>query len=517
MPQNFIDCDREQVFLMPPSLRDWLPADHLAWFVLETIEQLDLDVFYAAYRPDGHGRAAYDPSVMVSLLMYAYSTNVRSSRGIERHCRQDIAYRVITGNRVPDHATVARFVVRHEKPLAALFSSVLKLCAKAGLVASGVVAIDGTKLSASAASDANVDYDRIARGIIGEAIKTDRSEDEEHGERRGDEFPDELATEAGRRAWIVRELERECADEEEPASAESSTEDPPVDDPLEGFDTEKILARVQGRAGWLREARRQLDTRRQRDAGPIPRSRQQRLRLAARWLEDDLAAEQRGNTAYEAFREHRRQHDRRRLGGTPKPYSPPVIPHGEVNVTDPDSRRMKGNRRYIQGYNAQAVVNEQQIVIAAEITADAGDFSHLRPMLTAALQELEAAGVAQRPKVVVADAQYWNEQHMDDVTADHGIPVLIPPDSGKRQGERPGWTGGRYAFMRRVLETDLGRETYRKRQTAIEPVFGHTKHNRKFTGFHRRGRAAVRTEWRLILMSHNLQKLHRHQIAIATA
>ena len=127
-------------------------------------------------------------------------------------------------------------------------------------------------------------------------------------------------------------------------------------------------------------------------------------------------------------------HDPRRLGGTPKPYSPPEIPEGEVNVTDPDSRRMKGNRRYIQGYNAQAVVNEQQIVIAAEITADAGDFSHLRPMLTAALSELEAAGIEQRPEVVVADAQYWNEQHMDDVIAEHGIPVLIPPDSGKRKG-----------------------------------------------------------------------------------
>ena len=289
MPQNFIECDREQAFLMPPSLRDWLPADHLAWFVIETVEQLELDLFYASYRPDGHGRAAYDPAVMVSLLMYAYSTSVRSSRGIERHCRQDVAYRVITGNRVPDHATVARFIVRHEQPLAELFGRVLKLCAKAGLVASGVVAIDGTKLSASAASDSNVDYDRIARGIIGEAIKTDQAEDEEHGERRGDEFPDELATEAGRRAWIVRELARERAGDDQPASEESTAEEPPVEDPLDGFDTERILARVQGRAGWTREARRQLDAQRSQAAGPIPRSRQQRLRLAARWLEDDLA------------------------------------------------------------------------------------------------------------------------------------------------------------------------------------------------------------------------------------
>src|ERR1700722_12391528 len=159
MPQNFIESSRDQSFLLPPSLRDWLPEDHLAWFVIQTVDELDLSAFYAAYRADGHGRAAYEPSMMVGLVLYAYSTKERSSRGIERHCRQDVAYRVITGNVVPDHATVARFIVRHEQRLGELFGLVLKLCAKGGLVASGVVAIDGTKLVASAASDSNVNYD----------------------------------------------------------------------------------------------------------------------------------------------------------------------------------------------------------------------------------------------------------------------------------------------------------------------------------------------------------------------
>jgi transposase len=512
MPQNFIDCDREQAFLLPPSLRDWLPADHLAWFVIESVERLDLEAFYAAYRPDGHGRAAYEPSMMVGLVLYAYSTNVRSSREIERHCRQDIAYRVITGNRVPDHATVARFIVRHEQRLAELFTSVLRLCAKAGLVRSGVVAVDGTKLSASANSDSNVDYDRIAREIIAEAIATDAVEDEQHGNARGDELPPELSTEAARREWLTRALE-----EEQRAEGEVD-EGPPVEDqdvdPLDGFDAERILARVQGRAGWLREAHRQLEQERWETAGPLPQSRSERLRIAARQFEENLAAELRGSNAYDASREQRR--GTRRIGGPPKPYTPPEIPQGEVNVTDPDSRRMKGNRRYIQGYNAQAVVNEQQIVLAAEISTAAGDFSQLRPMIEATLGEIEHAG-AGRPTVALADAQYWNEQHMDDVTAGHGIQVLIPPDSGKRKGERPGWTGGRYAFMRRVLATDLGKELYRKRQQSIEPVFGHTKHNRRFDRFHRRGRLAVRTEWRLITMSHNLTKLHRHQLATVRA
>jgi Transposase DDE domain/Transposase domain (DUF772) len=452
---------------------------------------------------------------VVSLVLYAYSTNERSSRGIECRCRQDVAYRVITANRVPDHATVARFIRRHEQRLAELFTSVLRLCDRAGLVSSGVVAVDGTKLTASASSDSNVDYDRIAREIIAEGIATDEAEDEQHGDARGDELPAELQTEAGRREWLERELARERAEREASGAQPPVTE--AAGEPMDGFDVERIVARTQGREGWLREAHRQLEHERWQNAGPVPRSRSERLRLAAESLEDNLAAERRGNTAYEAFREYRRLHDPRRLGGPPKPYTSPGSPPGEVNVTDPDSRRMKGNRRYIQGYNAQAVVNEQQIVLAAEISTAAGDFSHLRPMIETALHELQDAGVTGKPTVEVADAQYWNEQHMDDVIAEHGIQVLIPPDSGKRKGERPGWTGGRYSFMRRVLTTDLGRETYRKRQQSIEPVFGNTKHNRKIYRFNYRGRSAVRTEWRLVMMSHNLTKLHRHQIATVRA
>ena len=511
MGQNFIDCDREQAFLMPPSLRDWLPEDHLAWFVIDTVSRLDLKPFYSAYRADGHGRAAYEPSMMVSLVLFAYSTSERSARGIERRCRQDIAYRVITGNQTPDHATIARFIRRHQESLNELFGGVLRLCAKAGLVDSGVVAVDGTKLTASASSDSNVDYDRIAKEIIEQAIAIDEAEDEQYGDARGDELPPELQSAAGRRAWLERELAREHAE----AGEDQVTE--PAGEPLDGFDVERIVARTQGREGWLREARRQLEAQRWQNPAPVPRSRAERLRLAMQWLEDDLAAERRGNTAYEAFREHRRRHDGRRLGGPPKPYTPPEIPAGEVNVTDPDSRRMKGNRRYIQGYNAQAVVNEQQIVLAAEITTNPADWSQLRPMIETALGELHQVGVTDKPTVVVADAQYWNEQHIDAVVAEHGIPVLIPPDSGKRKGERPGWTGGRYSFMRRVLATDLGKQLYVKRQLSIEPVFGHTKHNRKIYRFNYRGRSLVRTEWRLAMLTHNLTKLHRHQTAAATA
>src|SRR5215212_6714865 len=122
MAQNFIESRREQGFLLPPDVREWLAADHLAWFVIDAVGEMELEAFYAAYRADGHGRAAYEPSLMVALILYAFATKVRSSRAIERHCRQDVAYRVITGNLVPDHATIARFICRHDRALGALFA-----------------------------------------------------------------------------------------------------------------------------------------------------------------------------------------------------------------------------------------------------------------------------------------------------------------------------------------------------------------------------------------------------------
>src|SRR6266516_4857280 len=120
MAQNFIEGGRWQGFLLPPDVREWLAADHLAWFVIDAVADMDLAAFYGAYRADGHGRAAYEPSVMVALILYAFATKVRSSRAIERHCLQDVAYRVITGNLPPDHATIARFVERHGRALANL-------------------------------------------------------------------------------------------------------------------------------------------------------------------------------------------------------------------------------------------------------------------------------------------------------------------------------------------------------------------------------------------------------------
>src|ERR687886_1276416 len=194
MPQNFIESSREQGFLLPPDVREWLPADHLAWFVIDAVAEMDLAAFYAAYRADGHGRAAYEASLMAALILYAFATRQRSSRAIECHCRQDVAYRVITGNLVPDHATIARFICRHERALADLFGEVLRLCDRAGLVRPGVVSIDGTRIAGNASPEVNHSFEQIAREVLAEVRASDEAEDEAFGEARGDELPEQLRT-----------------------------------------------------------------------------------------------------------------------------------------------------------------------------------------------------------------------------------------------------------------------------------------------------------------------------------
>lgn len=220
MPQNFLPCDRDQELLLPPSLREWLPEDHLAWFVLDAVEEIELSAFYNVYREDGWGRAAFEPGMMVALLLYAYAVGERSSRGIERRCREDVAFRVMTANRIPDHATIARFRARHEQALAATFTQVLALCARAGLVSVGVVALDGSLLAGNASPGATRSYASIRREVeemLAEAARADAAEEERLGEARGDELPAELADARSRRERLRRckeQLERAQADEE---------------------------------------------------------------------------------------------------------------------------------------------------------------------------------------------------------------------------------------------------------------------------------------------------------------
>jgi transposase len=205
MAYNFLPSGRDQPFLLPPDLRDWLPADHLAWFVLDVVDQLDLEPFLRSYRADGHGHPAYHPKTLLGVLLYAYAIGVRSSRQIERRCREDLAFRVLAGNQLPDHVTIARFRARHQQALAAFLIQSLTLCAAAGLVCLGVIALDGTKLAANAASRANrtlVNLEAEVAEILRQAAEADQAEDHQHGPARGDELPAALANKAGRLARL---------------------------------------------------------------------------------------------------------------------------------------------------------------------------------------------------------------------------------------------------------------------------------------------------------------------------
>ena len=396
--------------------------------------------------------------------MYCYARGVRSARRIERACLEDVPCRVIAMLERPDHATIARFVERHERALGELFGQVLALCAEAGLAAPTVVAIDGTKIDANANRHATMDWQQIAAEIIEDARAIDAAEDELYGEARGDELPPELATRGGRR-------------------------------------------------GWLRDAQQRLEQRRAQEARPIPGPRPARLKEAKRRLEEQLAVQKQANAAFERRRLEARDARGRRLGGGVTPVTLPDTPTETINTTDLDSRLQKTSLGWLQGYNAQAAANQHQIVLAADVMVSSADFGHLEPMLTQAREQLARAGVSEKPEVVVADAGYWHQEQMQKAWAD-GITVLVTPDGGLRKGpRRPGWDKEQYAFMRAVIASEAGTALYKRRQQIIEPVFANTKHNRHITRFWRRGRSAARTEWRLITATHNLLKLHGHQLA----
>jgi transposase len=472
MAYNFVAADRDQLLLMPPSLAEWLPPEHLAWFVLDVVAELDLGTFVSAYRTDGRGGAAYDPSMMVGLLLYAYCVGERSSRVIERRCSEDVAFRVVAANQLPDHATIARFRVTHQDALADLFGQVLALCARAGLIRAGLVAIDGTRMEANASDRANRTAEQLAKEILEEAAEVDAQEDERLGSARGDELPPQLRG-SGRRQRI-----RELLDELEADAAKRSYE-----------------------AALARRAETEAKT-------------------------------------------------GRRLGGRkPKPDAMHRRPRQRANTTDPDSRLMKAPRGYVQGYNAQAVVTEDQVIVAAQVTNENNDDGQFGPMVEATKTNLRRAGVKARVRVVLADAGYWNKDNVETP----GVEALIAPaksreiprhveteqrraevlsrvergeitadDAATELGLGPSRIAQLLLARRRdlpptpavamaaKLTTPRGRRLYKKRSASVEPVFGQTKHNRGIRRFSRRGLTAVDGEWKLVAATHNLLKLWRH-------
>jgi transposase len=508
MAREFVGCERGQLLLMPPSLFEWLPEDHLVWTVLGAVDQMDLDRFNEAYRLGAAGRPAYDPAMMIALLLYAYARGNRSSRGIERACWEDVAYKVIANMHTPDHSTIAEFRRRHEIEIGELFDDVLGLCREAGLVSVGVITIDGTKIKANASMDQNRSYREIVTQILREAEEIDRREDELYGDARGDELPEQLRTPEGRRA-ALEDAKRRIAERKERAISEEEAAAEVVVEP------EVVLGRGGRRGGrreWFRVARRELEERREREARPVRRDRENRLFQALGRFEENHRVDLAANQAYERWRATSRDTLGRVLKGNSKPYVPAELPEGTINLSDPDSRVMRTQGTPPrQAYNAQTAVNDRQIILAAEVNVDAPDFGHLEPMLDTTLRHLERHGVTDLPDAVLGDAGYWHSRQIESITA-RGIEVLIPPDGTMREGKRPGWENGLYELMRRKLSTDRGRELYAQRKITVEPVFGQIKYNRRVDRFMRRGRAAALSEWRLVAATHNLLKLHNHWI-----
>ncbi len=458
MGQNFLPDTVNQILMFPPSLHDWLPEGHLARFLVDVVSALDLGAFYASYsEKDGRGQAAYAPELMVRLLLYGYATGVYSSRKIQARTYEDIAFRFLSGDQHPDHATIAEFRQRHLEALASLFMQALLLCEKAGLVKLGHVSIDGTKIKANASKHKAMSYKRMnetgARlereiaALLQRAEEADCSEDAQYGkDKQGDELPGELS-------------------------------------------------------------RRE--------------SRLEKIRAAKQALEEEAREKAEQERAEAEKKQAEREEEERRTGKKKrgrKPAMPDLDKanppdKAQRNFTDPDSRIMpdganKGS--FLQGYNAQVAVDSvSQIIVAAEVTQETNDRQQLIPMIAQIVTSLE-----QKPEKISADAGYFSEANLND-EAVAGIDVHIATGHDKHSdpvesttAEASPGTTARQA-MSHKLKTEAGHAVYKMRKAIVEPVFGQIKEVRGFRRFSLRGKQNVSHEWRLVCAVSNLLKLFR--------
>ena len=452
--KNYRHYDPDQRYLLPPDIREWLPEGHLALFIGDVVDHLDLSAIRAVYEDgDGRGQPPYHPGMMVKLLVYAYCTGRPSSRKIEKATWEDVAYRVLSCDQHPDHDSIAAFRERHLKALGGMFVQVLRMCQEAGLVKLGHVALDGTKVKANASKHKAMSYERMGESekrleeevarLLAEAQAVDKVEDGQYGKgKRGDELPEELR-------------------------------------------------RRESRLKKIREAKAVLEA-------------EAKARAGVQALE-----------AQEKIEERQRQEAEtgRKPGGhgpkVPDPQAARPEPKAQRNFTDPESRIMKDGTGFEQAYNAQAVVDaEAQVIVAASVTQEPNDKRQLVPMLKEAIVNVG------KPERASADAGYFSAEAVTD-EAVSGIELYVPPDRQKHGNtatseESPPLEGMSVAErMRQVLRTPQGKDTYRMRKAIVEPVFGQIKEARGFRRFSFRGLAKVSAEWELVCLTHNLLKLFR--------
>ena len=459
MGKSFRSDDLNQALLLPPSLHDWLPEKHLARFLVDVVETLDLSAIYASYEAkDGRGQAAYAPEMMVRLLLYGYCVGVYSSRKIETRTYEDVGFRYLSADEHPDHDTIADFRKRHLDALAGLFTQALLLCEKAGLVKLGHVAIDGTKIKANASKHKAMSYDRMGEteqrlkqeidALLKQADEADAAEDAQYGKgKRGDELPLELS----RRETRLAKLQNAKAELEQEARQKAEEKSAAVE-----------------------------------------------AKLAER-------------------REQQEQTGKKMRGCDPKVADPEQArPKADAqrNFTDPESRIMpdganKGS--FVQGYNAQIAVDAQtQIIVAADLTQQTNDRQQLIPML-----EQVETNMGRKPDAVSADTGYWSEANATDPAVAE-IDLHVATGRIKHgevietaSGPAPENSTAQQA-MAHKLRTEAGRSIYKMRKAIVEPVFGQIKERRGFRRFSLRGLSNVRAEWKLVCATANLLKLFRY-------
>lgn len=452
MKKTFRPYQPNQQFLLPPSLKDWLPDDHPVHFINEVVDRLDLSAIYNDYR-ERRGQPPYDPRMMVKILIYAMTKGIHSSRKIERALYEDVGLRYLSANQQPDHWTISDFRRRHIVALGDLFVQTVRLAQRAGLVKLNHVAIDGTKIKANASKHSAMSYARMekeekrlreeVRRMLEEMERNDQAEDELYGASNGYSLPEHLAT-------------------------------------------------AQKRLEAIEKAKAELEA-------------EAREKAQRKQAEQKEKAEKQGKT-------HRPRKD-------PKKAKPKA--REQRNFTDPDSRIMKdSDEAFIQGYNAQAVVNAQsQIIVAADLTNQAGDCPHLRGQV-----EQVKRNTGKKPKEVSADAGYYSDDNVQYLES-QGITAFIPPDKVKhsewRDQKSPrGRIPKNMALkdrMRRRLKTKRGRERYKLRQTSVEPTFGHIKEHMGLRQFLLRGLSKVRSYWRFVCAVHNILKLFTAGVRLAPA
>jgi transposase len=453
MTYNLIESNRAQMYLMPVSMQDWLPERHLAWFMLDAVEAIDLTKFYLKYRSDGWGRAAYDPQMMVSLLLYAYCLGVRSSRKIEGACEVDVAFRVITGNLKPDYSTICRFRSENERELGVLFTEVLRLCAEAGLVKAGVVALDGTKMRANAALSANRTQEHIeeeVRKMLAEAREKDEEEDRLFGkDSRGDEIPPGLKDRKSRLSRLKECQERLAREKGEKAQRQTER--------IEKRESEEEAIGRKKKGRKPKEVAKVLEEEAKAKANVTePDSRIMKTRKGYIQGYNAQAAVDRGQIILAA-------------DVTQEP--------NDVHQLHPMTEEAK------QELKAIGVEDEMEIELA-----DAGYWSESNATKSSPTD----------PEFLIATTKDWKQRK-------------AMREQGAPRGRIPEHLSSRDRMERKLL-TKRGKKLYKLRSQMVEPVFGQIKaHGCDI--FMRRGLEAVRSEWRLICATHNLLKLFRSGIS----